>query len=198
LQTGAGAVLRSLKVPVGASIAVLGTGAVGLAAIMAARVAGADPIIAVDISDERLTLARELGATHTINGKKEDTRARIMEITRRGADFVVDLTGAPPMLAMGLNVLAPLGSAALIGAAAAGTQVPLDMATLLNGRTVRGIIQGDAIPQTFLPELIQLYRAGRFPFDRLVRYYDFENIEQAFEDSRQGKAIKPILRIGSV
>jgi aryl-alcohol dehydrogenase len=76
--------------------------------------------------------------------------------------------------------------------------VPLDMATLLNGRTVRGIIQGDAIPQTFLPELIQLYRAGRFPFDRLVRYYDFENIEQAFEDSRQGKAIKPILRIGSV
>jgi aryl-alcohol dehydrogenase len=198
LQTGAGAVLKSLKVPVGASIAVFGTGAVGLAAIMAAKVAGADPIIAVDISEERLTLARELGATHTINGKKEDTRRRIMDITRRGVDYLVDLTGQPSMLSMGLNVLAPLGSAALIGAAQAGTQVPLDMAMLLNGRTVRGIIQGDAIPQTFLPELLQLYKVGKFPFDRLVRYYDFEDIEQAFEDSRQGRTIKPILRIGAI
>lgn len=98
--------LNSLRVPVGASSVVFGAGAVGLAAVMAARVAGADPIIAVDINDERLELARSLGATHVVNGKNEDTSARILEITRRGADFIVDLTGSPKMLGMAVEALA--------------------------------------------------------------------------------------------
>jgi aryl-alcohol dehydrogenase len=197
-QTGAGAVLNSLRVPTGASIVVLGAGAVGLASVMAARVAGADPIIAVDINDERLVLARSLGATHVVNGKKEDTKARIVEITRRGADYIVDLTGSPQMLAMAVEALAPTGTVAMIGAARQGTQAPIDMASLLNGRVVRGVIQGDAVPQIFIPKLIDLYRAGKFPFERLVQFYEFEDIERAFEDSKQGRTIKPILRIAKI
>lgn len=195
LQTGAGAVLNSLKVPVGASIAVLGVGAVGLASVMAARVAGAAPIIAVDIHDERLTLAQTLGATHVVNGSTEDTKARILEITGRGADFIVDLTGSPKMLALAVEALAPTGTVALIGAAHQGTQVSLDMALLLNGRVVRGVIQGDAVPQAFIPRLVELYRAGKFPFDKLVKFYEFADIERALDDTKQGKTIKPILRI---
>jgi len=197
-QTGAGAVLNVLAVPVGASIVILGTGAVGLAAIMAARVVGADPIIAVDITDERLALAQELGATHGINGKTEDVKSRVHEITRGGADYVIELTGQPKMLAMAVEATAQLGMTALIGASAAGAQAPIDMTTLLNGRSVRGVIQGDAVPQLFVPKLIGLYKAGQFPFDRLVRFYEFDDIEQAFNDSKQGLTVKPVLRIGKM
>ena len=196
LQTGAGAVLNSLKVQAGSSIVILGTGTVGMAAIMAARIAGAGSIIAVDVSPQRLQLASELGATHTVNGKEGDTAQRIKEITITGADYVLEITGLPQMLKMGVNVLAPLGTAALIGGAPAGTEAPIDMASLLGGRTLRGIAQGDSIPQIFIPKLIDYYKSGQFPFDRLVRYYDFKDINLAIEDMVSTKVIKPILRIG--
>jgi aryl-alcohol dehydrogenase len=99
------------------------------------------------------------------------------------------------MLGMAVEALAPTGTAAMIGAAHHGTQASIDMASLLNGRVVRGVVQGDAVPQLFIPKLIALYRAGKFPFDRLVQYYEFEDIERAFEDSKQGRTIKPILHI---
>ena len=196
LQTGAGAVLNSLKVPAGASVVVIGTGTVGLAAVMAAKVAGASPIIAVDIVSERLDLARELGATHTVNGKDDDTAARIAEITGSGADYVLEITARPEMLTLAVDALAPLGTAALIGGAAAGAHAPVNMNALLGGRTVRGIAQGDSIPQLFIPQLIDLYKAGRFPFDRLITHYGFDDINQATTDMRTGAVIKPVLRIG--
>jgi aryl-alcohol dehydrogenase len=163
---------------------------------MAARIVGANPIIAVDVIPERLALAAELGATHTINGRQEDTRRRIAEITGRGADYVLEITGRPQMLKLALDLLAPLGTAALIGGAPAGTEAPVDMTALLGGRTLRGIAQGDSIPQVFIPKLIDLYRAGLFPFDRLVRFYEFGEINQAVADAQRGDVIKPILRIG--
>lgn len=196
LQTGAGAILNSLKVPAGASVVVIGTGTVGLAAVMAAKVAGAGPIIAVDIVPERLELALELGATHTINGREEDTAERIAEITGGGADYVLEITARPEMLTLAVDALAPLGTAALIGGAPAGAHAPVNMNALLGGRTVRGIAQGDSIPQLFIPQLIDLHKAGRFPFDRLITFYDFDEINEAANDTRTGAAIKPVLRIG--
>ncbi|MGW6460689.1 NAD(P)-dependent alcohol dehydrogenase [Streptomyces sp. NPDC055078] len=196
LQTGAGAVLNSLKVPAGSSVVVIGTGTVGLAAVMAAKVAGASPVIAVDIVPERLDLARELGATHTVNAKDEDTAARIAEITGGGADHVLEITARPDMLTLAVDALAPLGTAALIGGAPAGAHAPVNMNALLGGRTVRGIAQGDSIPQLFIPQLIDLYRAGRFPFDRLITHYGFDEINQAVTDTQKGAVIKPVLRIG--
>jgi aryl-alcohol dehydrogenase len=84
----------------------------------------------------------------------------------------------------------------LIGGAPAGTKSPIDMLSLAFGRQVRGIVQGDAIPQLFIPKLIELHRSGKFPFERLVRFYEFKDINQAFADSSSGEVIKPILRIG--
>jgi aryl-alcohol dehydrogenase len=164
---------------------------------MAARAAGAAKIIAVDINPKRLTLAQELGATHVINGRDGNTAEQIKQITRIGADYVLEITARPEMLKLAVEVLAPLGTAALIGGAPAGTEAGIDMNTLLNGRAARGIIQGDAAPQIFIPTLIEMYKAGTFPFDRLVRFYDFEFINRAVEDAQSGQAIKPVLRIGA-
>ncbi|GAA2251855.1 NAD(P)-dependent alcohol dehydrogenase [Streptomyces amakusaensis] len=196
IQTGAGAVLNSLKVPAGASLVVLGSGAVGLAAVMAARIAGAGRIVAVDIVPGRLELARELGATHTVHAGEEDTAARIAEITGGGTDFVLEITARPEMLTLAVDALAPLGTAALIGGAPPGTHAPVSMSALLGGRSVRGIAQGDSVPRLFIPRLIDLHRAGRFPFDRLISFYGFEEINRAVADARSGAVVKPVLRIG--
>jgi aryl-alcohol dehydrogenase len=195
IQTGAGAVLNALKIPAGSSIAIFGTGSVGLAAIMAAKIAGATKIIAVDISKERLDLAAELGATHIINGRQEDTRQRIMALLPHGVDYVVEVTAQPQMLSLAVDVLAMPGQVALVGGPPEGTQVSIDMNRLLNGRIVRGVIQGDSVPQIFLPQLIEFYQAGQFPFDRLISFYSFDEIEEAFSDIRSGKTIKPVLMI---
>ena len=197
LQTGAGAVLNSLRVPANSGIAILGTGAVGLAAIMAARIAGANPIIGVDIIPSRLQVASELGATHTIDARKEDVRQRVAEITGSGVDYALEITAIPEMLKLAVDILAPCGTAGLIGGGIPGAEAPIRMSQLLLGRTVRGIVQGDSIPQLFIPKLIAMYRAGKFPFDRLVRFYDFKDINRAIADSGSGVTIKPVLRISS-
>ena len=195
-QTGAGAVLNAHGVRPGASLAVFGAGAVGLAAVMAAVIAGAGRIVAVDVNPARLAVAAELGATDTVRADEGDLAGQLGVLASGGFGHVVDTTARPEMLALALRVLAPLGTAVLVGGAAAGAEVSLDMTTLLNGRTVRGVIQGDAVPQVFIPELIRHHRAGRFPFDRLIRFYDFAEINRAVEDIRAGTTIKAVLRIG--
>jgi len=195
LQTGAGAVLNSLQVAAGSSIAIFGTGAVGLASVMAARLAGATNIIAVDVNTQRLALATELGATHTINAREQNIASRLAELVRGGVDYILEITGRPEMLAMAVDSVTHMGVVGLIGGAPAGTKAPIDMLSLAFGRQVRGIVQGDAIPQVFIPKLVELQRSGKFPFERLVRFYEFEDINQAFADSSKGDVIKPILRL---
>ena len=196
LQTGAGTVLNTLKVRAGSSVAIFGAGAVGLAAVMAARIAGATTIIGVDVNPARLTLAAELGATHTVNAREEDVQQRIAEIAGVGVDYVIELTAHPEMLSLGVQVLAPLGTVAQVGGPPAGTRASIDVVRMLTGgRSVRGVSQGDSVPQLFIPKLIELYRAGAFPFDRLISLYDFEQINDAVTDTQSGKAIKPVLRV---
>lgn len=186
LQTGAGTVLNSLGVPAGSSIAVFGTGAVGLAAIMAARIAGAHPVIGIDIRPARLRLAGELGATHVINAAREDVAGRIGKITGKGLDFTVETSGNDEMYELSLDLLNPCGTAALL----TGISGP---ASLPGGRKALSIIQGDSDPHAFIPRMIALYRIGRFPFDRLETAYDFVDINKAIADSRRGRTIKPVL-----
>jgi aryl-alcohol dehydrogenase len=190
LQTGAGTVMNSLKVPRRASIAVFGTGAVGLAAAMAARLVGAEPIIGVDIRPKRLKLGLELGLTHVIDNRRQDVAARIAEITGSGVDYVVETTTNPKMHQLAIEVLNPNGVVALL-TGEKGKSFP-------GGRKTLGIIQGDAVPQQFIPKLIKLYQAGKFPFDRLVKFYKFSEINRAIADSKSGETIKPVLRIGKV
>lgn len=186
LQTGAGTVINSLKARKGKSIAVFGTGAVGLAAVMAARAIGANPIIGVDIRPGRLKLAMEAGATHVIDSRKADVASRITGITGSGVDYVVEDTGELTQEAV--EVLNPKGTAAFIAGGYAGR--------LSGGRKALSIIQGSSVPQTFIPKMIKLYRAGKFPFDRLIRFYKFEEINKAIRDAKRGDAIKPVLRMG--
>ncbi|MET0281213.1 MAG: NAD(P)-dependent alcohol dehydrogenase [Steroidobacteraceae bacterium] len=194
LQTGAGAVLNTFKMTAGETLAVFGVGAVGLAAIMAASAISSGAIIAVDVNESRLTLARELGATHAINPKHQDVAAQLRAITGRGVNYVFETSGRPEMLDHALKGLATLGQ---IGFVAPGPQSVVELLKMAPGAHVRFIIQGDAVPQLFIPELISLHRAGRFPFERLVRFYPFEQINEAFADSAQGEVIKPILRMST-
>lgn len=194
LQTGAGAVLNSFAMTAGESLAVFGVGAVGLAAIMAANAISAGTIIAVDINEDRLALARELGATHTINPNDKDVGVELRAITGRGVNYVFETSGRNEMLAHALKGLASRGQ---VGFVAPSPQTVAEVSKLSPGGAVRFILQGDSIPQLFIPALIQLYRAGRFPFDRLVQFYPFEQINEAFADSASGAVIKPVLRIGS-
>lgn len=199
LQTGAGAVLQALKVKPGSSFVAFGIGAVGLAAIMAAKVAGATKIIAVDINPDRLSLAAEIGATHTINGKEVDAVAKIQEITGKGADFALEASGVGAVLRQAIDCLGIFGTCGIVGAPPLGSEVKVDvMGVMIPGKRVMGIVQGDVISSTFIPTLIELYRQGRFPFDRLIKQYDFADINQAIADSETGKTIKPVLRIGTV
>lgn len=197
IQTGAGAVINSLKVGAGSSFASFGAGAVGLSAVMAARVTGATTIIAIDVVPSRLELARELGATHAINSREVNVVEAVREITGGGADFALESTGRPDVLAQGIEALGGLGMIGVVGAPRLGTKAEFDVNNLLlGGRSIRGIAEGDSVPQVFIPQLVQLYQQGRFPFDRLVRFYPLEQINQAAEDSSKGITLKPILRIG--
>ncbi|MEI7451147.1 MAG: NAD(P)-dependent alcohol dehydrogenase [Desulfomonile sp.] len=191
MQTGAGTVMNSLKASKGSSIAIFGTGAVGLAAVMAARIVEANPIIGVDIKPRRLELAGELGATHVINNRLDDVNSRITDITGSGVDYLVETTGDWRMQLLGIGVLNSHGTLAdLTGRS--GTY------SLTEGRKIIGIIQGDAIPQRFIPKLITLFQEGEFPFDRFVKFYDFNEVNQAIADAQRGDTIKPVLRISHV
>ncbi len=194
VMTGAGAVMNSLQPSPGASIAIFGVGNVGLNAVLGAVVCGCTTIIAVDIHADRLKLAQELGATHTVNAGKVDPVEAIRQITGGGAEFSLECVGNPKVLRQAVDVLPRLGVCGLVGVVPPGTEVGLDMDLIMNGRMVKGIIEGDAIPDLFIPKLIDLYCQGRFPYDRLIKFYPFEEINQAVADMEQGRVIKPVLR----
>ncbi len=194
IQTGTGAVMNSLHPQAGASIAIFGTGSVGMSAILGAVVCGCTTIIAVDLNADRLELTKELGATHTVNAGEVDPVEAIQEITGGGAEFTLECVGDSKVLRQAVDALTLRGVCGLVGAAPGGTEVSLDMQTLLNARTVMGIIEGDAISDLFIPKLLELYSQGRLPFDQMIKYYPFEEINQAVEDMENGKVIKPILK----
>jgi aryl-alcohol dehydrogenase len=187
VNTGAGAVLNALRPEPGSAIAVFGAGAVGLAAVMAARIAGCGTIAAVDLHDSRLALARELGATHAFKAGAMPPMA---------FDASVEAAGSPQALRQAVDCLAPLGVCCLVGSARKGVDATLEMAQLQHGRTVRGCIQGDAPPREFFPRLFEHWSAGRLPVERLVSFYDWRDINRAVADAESGRVVKPVLRIG--
>jgi aryl-alcohol dehydrogenase len=196
IQTGAGAVLNSLRPPAGSSIAIFGTGAVGISAVMAASISGCAAIVGVDRNPARLALARELGATRVIDSREEDAGGAIKGLTRWGVDFSLETTGSPEVLRTAVDCLAPLGVCGVIGAPALGTHVSLDVNTILTGgRVVRGIVEGDSVPGRFLPRLVEYWKQRRLPVERLMTFYDFDEIDRAANDALAGLVIKPVLRM---
>ena len=196
IQTGAGAVMNALQVAEGKSFVVFGAGSVGLSAVMAAKVQGATTIVAVDLHDQRLEIAKELGATHGINAASDNVVEQIKEITGAGANFALDTTGLSPVIRQAVDSLAPRGRAAVLGAPLPGSEISVDNTDFMStGKVLMGVVEGESDGDTFIPKLIDLWKTGQFPFDKLVRFYDFEEINQAVHDSHEGTAIKPIVRI---
>ncbi|MCY1671709.1 NAD(P)-dependent alcohol dehydrogenase [Novosphingobium sp. SL115] len=196
LMTGAGAVLRSMKVRADLPIAVFGAGTVGMAAIMAAKIAGAHPIIAVDVNDDRLALARELGATHAFNARAGAIDS-IRALCTQGLGYVFDTTGINAVIQDAWNLLAPRGIAGIVGASDPADLLTFNEAAFMGGgRRVMGILGGDSDGEGFLTELIEHHLAGRFPYERLIEVFPFNQIEQAIAASESGKVVKPVLSIG--
>lgn len=192
IQTGAGSVLNALRPPLGSSIAVFGVGSVGLSAVLAAVVAGCSPIIAIDINRQRLDVAKQLGATHVIDATTAKPGEEIRRITDgMGSNFAFLTSGDPSSMREAIEGLDVLG---VCGFVAAGGEVPFSPNAMLWGRSLRGIIEGDSIPKLFIPQLIELWRQGRFPFDKLISFFPFDKINEAANASLTGEAIKPVLR----
>jgi aryl-alcohol dehydrogenase len=173
VQTGAGAVLNVLKPEPGASIAVFGCGAVGLSAVMAAAAAGCGEIVAVDPRPERVQLALELGATSA-------------EPPRR-VDYSVEAVGTQDAVDAALRCLRSPGACATLGFRGPRNPITVDQGRLLFGRSLHGVIEGDADPRTFIGQLLDL------PVHRLVTTFPFTEIAAAIDAARSGAAIKPVL-----
>ncbi|MBW1799124.1 MAG: NAD(P)-dependent alcohol dehydrogenase [Deltaproteobacteria bacterium] len=196
VQTGAGAILNTFKVGPMDGLAVFGAGAVGLSAVMAGHLSGASPLIAVDIVEERLQLAIEMGATHALNANQGDIPERIREIAPRGVAFSLETTSNEHVLEDAIECLGVEGQCGMVTVAHRGEKFPFTPFGIFRRcGSLRGIIQGFAIPNTFLPKLIEMNRQGKFPYERMIKTYDFADINTAFEDTRAGRTIKPVLKM---
>ncbi|MGQ4599822.1 zinc-binding dehydrogenase [Nocardia sp. R6R-6] len=198
IQTGAGAVLNTLAPEPGSSIAIFGAGSVGLAALLGAKVAECGIIVAVDIQDSRLAKATELGATHTVNSSAVDAAEAIRSITGGlGVNYSVDCIGFPVVVRSALESLQTPGVCATVGFQGVPNEITIDHGQLLFGKSLVGVIEGDAVPSEFIPRMIRLYKQGRFPFDRLIDTFAFSEINKAIEAAHHGDVIKAVLTFDS-
>ena len=194
IMTGAGSILNTFKVGAKDSLLVFGAGTVGLSAIMAARLADADPIIAVDINRERLDLALDLGATHALDASEGDIPGRVREICPRGVRFSFETSGVDQALDDAIESLGMGGTCGIVTVPHYGEKYPFTpFGVFVKGAALQGIFFGSAVPNSFLPKIIEHYQAGQFPYDRLVRTYDFADINKAIADTQSGEVVKPVL-----
>jgi aryl-alcohol dehydrogenase len=195
LQTGAGAVFNSLDVQPGSTVVITGAGAVGLSAVMAAVVRDASSIIAVDLHEGRRALATELGATHVVDPKAGTLAEQIREIVPAGADYAIDTTAVSPVVEQLIPSLGMRGMLGLIGVPAdpeAAFSIGLLQPPMF-GLTIRGIVEGDSEPQTFIPYLLTLHEQGKFPFDKLITTMPLAQINEAIEAQHRGEILKAVL-----
>ncbi|MCE3551201.1 NAD(P)-dependent alcohol dehydrogenase [Pseudonocardia sp. RS11V-5] len=195
VQTGAGAVLRSFDCPAGSSLLVLGGGSVGQSAVLAAAARELDTIVVVEPMASRRELALSLGATHALDPADGPIDEQVRAILADGVEYAIDTTGVAPVVQQAVAALAQRGSLGIIGVPSdpeAALSLGLIQAQVI-GITVKGIVEGDSDPDVFLPELIELYRAGRFPFDKLVTTMPLSEINEAVAAQHRGEAVKIVL-----
>ena len=195
VQTGVSAVTSVLRPGPGARVAVFGVGAVGLSAIMGLAITGATEIIAVDVHPSRLALARQLGATATIDASGGNVSEQIAGcIGKAGLTGAIETSGNLGSLRTAIASLAPSGVCVVIGVPRAGETVAVDVVNLVaRGLRIIGTNQGDAVPRTFIPQLIELYRRGRLPVEKITTCFPFAKINEAAAASLNGSVIKPVL-----
>ena len=198
IQTGAGAVLNRLRPKFGSSISVFGCGTVGMSAIMAAKIAGCAQIIAVGGNPQSLELAKELGATDVVNRKEfPDLVAEVKRISDGGVDYAIDTTGNGNCVRQSLAFCDFDGTCVVVGATGDIT-FNIQDELMGDGKSLVGVIEGDSVPKDFIPKLIRYYRMGQFPYDKLIRFFPFEQINEALAQAKNGACIKAVLRMDTV
>lgn len=192
VQTGVGTVLGALSVGVDDALVVFGAGAVGLSAVMGARIAGCRAIVAVDPVAERRSLATELGATATIDPTAGDVVAQLGDLTGGGPTAAVDTTALPTVIATALTALRACGSVALVGLGALTADLPVGL-IMAKGLRVRGVVEGDSDPHVFIPRLAALSRGGELPLEKLVTTFAFDDFDAAWAAAKTSRAVKPVV-----
>jgi aryl-alcohol dehydrogenase len=195
ISTGAGAVLNTARPGPGDSLVVYGVGAVGLAAVMAAVNTPATTIVAVDRHRSRLDLATSFGATHTVLVDDGDVVETVRDICGGAADFALECTGVVPVVRQAIDSVGMLGTCILIGGAPAGAEFTADHLTTLWGKRIVGVLGGSGRSDVLIPTLIELFRQGRFPFDRLIEFFSLDQVEDALAASLSGEVLKPVIRM---
>jgi S-(hydroxymethyl)glutathione dehydrogenase/alcohol dehydrogenase len=195
VMTGVGAVLNTAEVPAGASMAVFGVGGIGLNCIQGGQLVSANPIIAVDVVDSKLDYAKQFGATHTINAKKDDPVQAIKDITRRGADYAFVAVGVADVIKQAWDCLAPRGQSLIIGLPPTGSTVTFDTASLqANEKIMRGCKYGSARTRDDFPRMVELYMAKKLRIDELVtRKFEIGEANEAFRALAEGEVARGLI-----
>jgi len=195
VTTGIGAVANRAKVRAGDKIVVYGCGIVGLSVVMGAKLCGAGQIIAVDRLDERLTVARELGATHTINASKENPQLKTIEKTGRGADYAFECIGNPAVMMQAFGSIHTTGTCVVVGATPAADMISFFPFEFLFGKTLVGCFFGN-LRQNDLPNYVDLYMQGRLPLEKLTAgYYSLDQINEAVDAVDKAKVMRAVVRL---
>ena len=194
IQTGAGAVINSFGMQAGESLLVFGAGAVGLSAVMAAKMVGAECIICIDRIQSRLDLAVELGADHVLNFEDGEIPGRVRAVAPRGVQYVLETSTTVAALDDALECIGQGGRIGIVSYPHGGDKFPFTSKNLfLRVGAIQGIVQGHAVPREFIPKLIEWQRQGIFPYHKLITTYAFKDINNAFRDAAAGRVIKPVL-----
>ena len=196
VMTGVGAVVNTAKVESGAAVAIFGLGGVGLSAVLGARAAGAGPIVAVDLLETKLALARKFGATHTVNAAAIDALEQIRSVTGGGAHYAFECVGHPAGLAQAYAATRRGGTTVAVGLPSPSLSFPLTHVSLVSEeRTIKGSFMGSCVPQRDIPRFIAMYRSGLLPVDQLHTHsIRLEEINAGMDALAAGQVVRQIIR----
>lgn len=195
VMTGVGAVINTARILPGDSVAVIGLGGVGLNGLLGAKLGGAETIVAIDLSDEKLGLARQLGATHTINATDPNHVEQVRDLTNGGVDFAIDLAGAIPAMETAYGVTRYGGTVVTAGLSPSTAEFSFIQSNLVSEeKSIKGSYMGSCVPVRDIPRFISLYRQGRLPVDRLLsQRVGFDGINEGFDLLQQNATVRQIL-----
>jgi len=195
--TGVGAVINTAKVPAGTTVAVVGLGGVGLSSILGAVASGASRVVAVDLSDEKLGLARQLGATDTFNAGSPDAANEIREAVKGGVEYAFEMAGSVRALDLAYKITRRGGTTVTAGLPPPTHTLALSPVNLVaEERTLKGSYIGTCVPVRDLPRYVDLYRRGKLPVDRLMsKHLRLEEINEGFDLLGQGKVVRQVVTV---
>ena len=195
VMTGVGAVINTARIRPGDSVAIIGLGGVGLNGIIGAKLGGAETIIAVDIDPSKFIRAKELGATHCFDSRKNDTIEEIRELTKGGVDFAIDLAGVIPAMNTAYELIRYGGTVVTAGLSPINTQFSFNHSDLVaQEKSILGSYMGSCVPVRDVPRFLNLFQQGRLPVDKLIDgKITFDDLNEGFDKLSNGEVVRQIL-----